>query len=476
MHIKNLIVIVVLVFYTKSTIAQNLNNTLQESLSFKEYLSYVKKHHPLVKQAHLKLSISEANLLKSRGGFDPKIEVDYDRKSFKNTTYYNQLNATFKIPTWYGVEFKANFEENSGVYLNPNLTVPDKGIYSAGVSFSLAQGLLINKRMAMLKKAKNFVKQNNAQRKLEVNNLINEASIAYFKWAEAYNELAIYNRFLSNVKIRFNGVKRYVEVGEKAAVDSVEAKIALQNRTLNLEAAKLKTKKAMLKASNYLWLNNIPLEIQNHITPLLPDIITRSDSLAIDTFSSKESLLKRHPKLNVLKAKIQDLDIDRALKKNKLLPKIDLQYNFLTPDSNQFYNFNAANYKTFVNFSFPLFLRKERGDLKLTKLKLEESNFEFMSASLAIFNKIEAIKAEINSLKKQHTLIKTMASNYKLLLYAEERKFKLGESSLFLINSREQKLIATELKANTIKTKLLNANTNLNNALGFSNNENLLIQ
>ena len=75
--------------------------TLEDILSFEEYLGYVKKHHPLMKQANLVLSVGEANLLKARGGFDPKIEVDYDRKAFKNTEYYDQLNATFKIPTWY---------------------------------------------------------------------------------------------------------------------------------------------------------------------------------------------------------------------------------------------------------------------------------------------------------------------------------------------------------------------------------------
>jgi len=73
-----------------------------ETFSFEAYLGYVKKHHPLVKQANLTLNIGEANLLKARGSFDPKIEVDYNSKEFKNTEYYNELNATFKVPVWYG--------------------------------------------------------------------------------------------------------------------------------------------------------------------------------------------------------------------------------------------------------------------------------------------------------------------------------------------------------------------------------------
>ena len=68
-------------------------------LRFEEYMGYVKKHHPMVKQAELQLNAGEATLLRARGGFDPKIEADLDRKKFKGTEYYNELNATFKIPT-----------------------------------------------------------------------------------------------------------------------------------------------------------------------------------------------------------------------------------------------------------------------------------------------------------------------------------------------------------------------------------------
>ena len=51
----------------------------------------------------------------------------------------------------------------------------------------------------------------------------------------------------------------------------------------------------------------------------------------------------------------------------------------------------------------------------------------------------------------------SLIENYKRLLKAEEIKFSNGESSLFLINSRENKLLETqekflELKAKTIKT------------------------
>ena len=137
---------------------------LSEVLRFDEYLGYVKKFHPIVKQAELVIDESQAKLLKSRGAFDPKFEVDYDRKKFKGTEYFDRLNGMFKIPTWYGIELKATFEENTGDFLNPQGFVPDEGLYSAGVKLPVAQGLLINDRMASLKQAKLFREQAKADR------------------------------------------------------------------------------------------------------------------------------------------------------------------------------------------------------------------------------------------------------------------------------------------------------------------------
>lgn len=459
--------IVVLIYAFAKAVTAQTTVVAQEALSFEEYLGYVKQHHPLLKQAELVLSTGEANLLKAKGGFDPKIELDYDRKKFKNIEYYDQLNATFKIPTWYGIELKGNFEENTGEFLNPNLSVPDGGLYSAGVSFSLAQGLLINERMATLKKARFFEKQTIADRDLLVNNLIFDASLAYFDWLEAENEKTIYQTFLKNATTRLDAIIRSVAEGDKAAIDITEARITAQTRHLNLEAASLKAQKARLIASNFLWLNGIPLEIQETVFPETPELSMLDESLLLVGITDTSIFLNNHPKLQSLDAKIDGLEVDQFLKKNKLLPKVNLQYNFLSEDGDQLNSFNTANYKAFVDVSFPIFLRKERGDLRLAKLKVQDAQYERTATSLAIKNKLDATEAEITSLLEQNNLITAIVEDYKTLVQAEERKFFLGESSLFLINSREQKLIDSKLKSNTLVIKELTAKAKLYNVAGL---------
>ena len=455
----------ILVFISGSLVAQESSS----EITLSEYLSYVKKYHPIVKQANLVLNESEAKLLKSRGAFDPKLEVDYNRKTFKSKEYFDKLNATFKIPTWYGIEFKASFEENEGLFLNPEANVPNEGLYSAGVSIPVARGLLINSRMAVLKQSKLFLKQAKADRQLLINNILYEATLTYFKWLQSYNEKQAYKEFLTNADIRFNGIKKSFEAGEVPAIDTLEAKIALNNRKLNLEKARIKLIKSALELSNYLWLNeDTPIEIKDNIIPDTNTLETIGNTLNVSDVIIDYGDLNNHPKLKSLNYKLKGLNIEKRLKYNNLLPKIDLQYNFLSQTPELLRSFSTSAYKSGVNISFPLFLRKERGDLKLTKLKVQDVQFELKTTEIALKNKIEAIKQEILSLQQQNKLTSEIVEDYKTMLRAEERKLFLGESSLFLINSRESKLIDSKLKAITLENNLLNTTASFFNILALS--------
>lgn len=442
-------------------------------LKFNEYLGYVKKYHPIAKQGELTIGMGQANLMKSRGGFDPKIEVDYTRKEFKGTEYWDRLNATFKIPTWYGIELKGNFEQNDGVFINPAETVPTDGLYSAGVSISLGRGSWINERMATLKKAKFFREQTKNDRDLLVNQILFDASLAYFNWLQAYKDSKVFSNFLENSQIRFDGIKKRALAGDIAAIDTVEAKISVQNRALELEQARVRFRNTSLELSNFLWLGeNIPTELQPNVIPdsnLNTEIDATLEILGkpLDSFS-----LKNHPKLKSLGLKVDGLIVDKRLKTNNLLPKIDLEYNFLTERPEFINSFVTEEYKGGLNFQFPLFLRKERGDLKLAKLKLKDAQFELDNAQIQVRNKVLAIYNELESFETQNVLIDDIVFNYNTMLSAEERKFSFGESSLFLINSRESKLIDAVLKQNLVQNKFFKAKAKLFNSLAV-NPENL---
>lgn len=423
--------------------------------TYNEFLGYVKKYHPLVKQADLKLNEAQANLMQARGAFDPKIEVDFNEKQFKDNQYYSILNSSFKIPTWYGIELKAGFDNSEGIYVNPENTLPNSGLTSFGISVPVGQGLFINQRMADLRKAKIARNLNVAERNLQAVEVIYEASVSYVNWKRSYDEVKLYENYLVNASNRYKGIEKLISEGDKPAIDSIEAGIVVKTRLLNLEDAKLKLIKAKLELSNYLWLeNNVPLELKDDLIPEITLSKTIKEVLQINELNPID--LNNHPKIKALDAKIAMLKVDKKLKANALLPKLDVSYNYLSEPS-YIDNYRFEDYKIGVNFSFPLFLRKERAGVKLATIKIQDSEFGLQFERKSLENKIKSQQQEIASLEKQREYIRKLIQDYNTLLNAEDRLFEMGESSLFVINSRENTLVSSQINEIALENRYLNA-------------------
>lgn len=424
----------------------------KEVLTFDEYLGYVKKYHPLVKQANMELSRAQALLLQARGAFDPKIEVDYDEKQFKGTEYYSVLNSSFKIPTWYGIEIKAAFDNSEGYYLNPQNTTPNSGLTSLGITVPLGQGLFINQRMADIRTAKLQQQISAADRRLKAIAVLYDASAAYFNWLKSYQEAEMYTNYLNYAETRYKGILKLIEQGDKPAIDSVESGITIKSRKLSVVDARLKLTKARLELSNYMWIDNVPVEPAEGLKPEAALSGTIDNSMQTNMLTETDSLLASHPKIQSLEGKLSILDVERKLKANMLLPKLNVGYHYLSEPS-YIDNYRFEDYKIGINFSLPIFLRKERGALKLAKIKIQDSRFQLDQERLQLKNKIDGQRAEINSVKEQREIITALVGDYSTMLKSEERLFSFGESSFFLINTRENNLISAKLQQISLENR-----------------------
>jgi len=242
----------------------------------------------------------------------------------------------------------------------------------------------------------------------------------------------------------------------------------MQRLALGLEQAKVRLMNKTLELSNFLWVNDVPVELQPNV---IPDVNVEEDidvTLEIMGKPLDSFTIDNHPKLRSLDFKIDGLLVDKRLKINKLLPTIDVNYNFLTATPELLNSFESQQYKGGINFYFPLFLRKERGDLRLAKFKLKDAQYERDNAQVEIKNKVFAIYRELDSYLAQNELIFNIVRDYNTLLSAEERKFSFGESSLFLINSRESKLIDAELKQNQVQNKFFTTKAKLFKSLAIN--------
>lgn len=432
------------------------------------------QHHPYVAKADLLINSAAAELRSARGGFDPKLYSDWQQKSFKNTEYYNFSESGLKIPTWFGLELKGAFQTARGTYLNPENNLPAVGQAIAGVKASALRGMLIDERRATLQRARIMQERSVVDRQILLNDLLMEGIAAYWEWWAAYQSWQVYQEVLANAQQRQRAIVASYEQGDKPAIDTLESFVQLQTRMLEVQQAELDFRNAGLQLSNYLWENGeIPLELTDQTIPETP--LPNPVDLTGELSNWLSNLDAQHPELRAYQLKISDLEVSRRLAAEQLKPKLDLEYNFLANGLDFTYDQGDAttlpyllteNYKVGISFETPLFLRKARGKLQLTDVKLLDTEYDLRQKRLTTNNKILSYFNAWQTNREQLDLYTQTVANYQQLLNAELRKFGIGESSIFLINSRENKLIDAELKLIKLQAKLPKLETSVRWAAG----------
>jgi outer membrane protein TolC len=432
---------------------------LDSILTEVEYLAIVNRYHPVIKQANLILDQGNSYIQKNRGGFDPKLFFDFKDKDFNDKNYYDLAHAGLKIPTWYGVEFKTGWEYSYGSYVNPEHATPLYGLGYAGVSVSLAQGLMMDNRRAELLKAKQYLQLSQNERDNLVNDLLRDAIFQYWDWSAAFAKYELLLESLEDSKQRFTGIRQSFYYGELSVLDTLEAYTQIQLVYTGVLDAEAVFQQHTFQLNNYLWGESIvPLIIEG----LVPEEISNKiNSVEFnDNYQIADSTIANHPLLRGYDAKIEALEIDRKLKSNNLLPKINVQYNLLSTDYQLNPNeYSTNNYKWGVQLSMPLMLRKERGDLKLTKIKIEQQELKMRLKQQELLAKTKSYKVKTESLQSQNRVFSGAVLGYKTLLRQEEFKMIEGESSLFKLTLREIKMLQASIKLIDLNLKLVKSKT-----------------
>lgn len=435
--------------------------------SFDDFVQVVKSGHPVARQAELQTELGELAILKSKGQVDPKAFAEFNQKQFDDKRYYNLFDAGLKIPTWFGASFQAGYEQNAGDFLNPENSTPSDGLLYAGVSVPIGRGLLMDERRATLRQGRLFNETTKAEQTKMVNDLLLDAGKAYWDWFRAYNNVLVFENANLLAEQRYQAVKKGANLGDRPTIDTLEAGIQRQTRQVQLSQALLEMKNAMALMEIFLWQDgNIPLELEENVIPRFENPLLLEE---FGTITEMDSLLVNHPEFAQAQLKLESLEVDRRFQSEMLKPELNLKYNFLSNNAGAETDILLNNYTVGVQFSMPLFLRKERGTLKMTKVKIEQSERGLDQKRAQLNYKVDVALNEWQTISEQIVIQQRTVSDYNGLLNGERSLFENGESSLFMVNSREMSYIQSQLKLNELISKRFQAEIKVNHALGILN-------
>ncbi|MCS7035296.1 MAG: TolC family protein [Saprospiraceae bacterium] len=419
------------------------------------FRSVVLQQHPTARQADLLIQQARAELLRARGGFDPKVYGDWSGKHFNGKQYFQYSEVGIKAPTWLGIELKSNFNRAAGDFVNPEAALPQRGQFAAGLNWTLGQGLFIDDRRADLQIAQIGLDQRRAERAAMLNEILFEAAKVYWDWTFAQNALSIYQEALRQARIRYEGIVESFYQGDKPAIDTLEAFIQVQNRQLDVNFARVDLQNATIALTTFLWgPNGDPAGLSG--IPAPPEVLMAA-TYQPPTDAVAQELLRQaqnqHPLLRAYDAKLRALEVERRLKLERRKPQLDLNYQllgngwqFFTTPGVEGPQVLANDIKWGIQFSYPILNRKARGDWQVTQIKIAQNNLELAQKRLEIENKTLQYLNELNTLANQVALYRDITNNYRTLLDGEYEKFRFGESSVFLINTREQRWLDAQIK------------------------------
>lgn len=448
---KILVVLFVINFICLSLSSQN-------GITYNEFITTIKNNHPLIERAQ-NISIQGNYLVNAaRGSYDPTINSNYENKFFNSKNYFSLLHAEVKQPIFTNQYITAGYDYGQGNFLDPSDVTSPTGTPYIGVEASILQGLLFDKRRAEVLKAKEYKKYYEAEKNQLVNQLLFEASGHFAEWSFAEKELHLYEYFLNLANNRYAALVVLSNIGEKAAVDTIEASLLYQSRFLEYQSVKLDNQKMQNKVLTFSWkdeLNPMIYDTSLIIKDSLEFYFKQAESLAANEMQLGDWV---NPTITKYSAIQNIVGIEKRLKGELIKPKLDVKYNFLPSNANPYFtDYSTSNYKWGAKFSMPLFLRSSRNEFKIAKLNYKNSGYELTNKQNEIELKMKLINQAIFILRDQVSFAEKNVRYSKQLLEAEKLKFESGESSLFLLNTRETKWLESELKLAEYRTKFIKA-------------------
>lgn len=418
--------------------------------SFEDYQYLILKNHPVAKQAALLSEVAKQEVRLARGNFDPKVEASLMSKKLEDKEYYSRASGFLKIPTAIPINPFVGVERNTGPFLDPENYISesfDYSQYSAGISVPLGRGLFTDERRTALRQAQLFREMTEADQVKIINKLLLDAAKDYWDWYYTFHQWRLLTKNVSIAADIFSRVKTDFQYGESARIDTVQAKITLQQRLLERQESWLQFQNATIRLSNALWSESgDPVAIDPSVGPVIDNQVLVTES---ELEHLRELAKNNHPELRKIDVKLRQLETERRLAAEFLKPRLDLTYYALnqplTPDHRS--NFDLlGSYKLGVDFSMPIFLRKERSKLALTKLKITNTQWEQSLAERQILNEVNATYNQVTNLFRLMNTQRDMVNNYEIILQAELTNLSEGESDLFKINLQQEKLVQSQTK------------------------------
>lgn len=410
-----------------------------EVLTLREVLQSVEKSFPPLLAAMEERQAAEGDMLSALGRFDTSLRARIDTDQ---VGYYD--NERFDIgieqaTTKWGTSYFAGWRVGEGNFApyDGKLDTRSYGEFRAGMRMPLFRDRAIDSRRADLQKSD--LNRRNAVLSIDQQKIVIQqaATRRYWEWVAAGRRLAVAQQLLELAMKRNEILKESVRLGQIPAIEVSENERAiLQRRSQVVEAERALQLATIDLSLFYRTEGGTPRMASAAQLPAgFPEPAALTDEQIADDI---ETALRRRPEIERLIVQRRQTEVDAALAKNQRLPNVDVLLSFTRENGTGMVRRGPTEVKGSVLFDLPLQRRVAEGKMVTAEAKLRQLDHRTQYARDQITAEVQDAISAVQTAYRRARLIAEEVQVARTLEDAERSRFELGDSTLFLVNLREQ--------------------------------------
>lgn len=382
--------------------------------------------------------IAAGESLAARGSFDPVVRA---RGLVDVIGYYrNQVfDVSIEAPTpLWGATFIAGYRVGLGDFpiYDGKLATNASGEVRAGLSLPLLRNGPIDRRRANIERAKVGERIADEGVRLQRLELERAAMARYWEWVGAGFRWRIARDLLALAEARQAQLVARVAAGDIPDIERLENERALRQREAQVVAARRGVEQAAIELAVFLRDQNggpLPPPVTR-----LPDRLQEPASASLPIESAVLDSLRLRPERRRLSLFVEQQDVERRFARNQLLPGVDV-FGLVSRDFGAGEKSRSqTELELGIQVDLALLFRGARGRLEVAEGQLARANAQLRLLERRIEAEVRDISSALRAGRERLALVRRELELATALAKAELERFELGDSTLLLVNLREQ--------------------------------------
>jgi outer membrane protein TolC len=394
-----------------------------------------------VRVAEAKVAEARAKRMSAFAAFEPRVNLSSEGKDYGNDLQYRLDRAEARVGLPGGIDLVGGAAQGTGAFINPERRTPTEGLVNLGISAPLGGALVFSDRQYEWGASTRNLEIAEAKLDRTERMAILNAVKVYTFWQAQSEVQGAVDEALAVAAERLRLVREAFRLGERSEMDTLEAYLSWVDRRAdaakqaNFTAGAIADVQQLLRGADTTGVDLTGMRPQS-----LP-VVLGTSRLEVGSI----------PELEMVNSALRRECLATTTAWAQWLPAPYVDYRMLQWGGSA-WNPEAVQWK--VGLTVPLFNQKARAELAGAQARLRaaqanatatQNQFDIVRVQLA--QQVQALDSELKALTASET------ASY-ALLQQERRRFALGESTMFILASRETKYLEAVQKRTLTSAKL----------------------